>query len=194
MTSENSDRGPVRVPTAQEIRQAADLLHIPLDADRMRLAQMTPGRQVTCLLAVVSTWLTAIQVAHDQLEDPLTADEQATLVSSATAAVAGNNASATGEVALWQVQWAGFVARAMAGPHRDNPLSPAGAVDALLRAATCLLADWRRTETRDGDTVDGVPYMTGDSVHRREAHAYALDALESIAVLLGSAAWDLPGL
>jgi hypothetical protein len=187
MSGSNPDLGSNRVPTVDELRQAAALLHIPVDEHGMRLAERSPSRQVTLLLALMEAWLTAFQYAHDLTVDPLSADELAALVIAAVGAVVQGDGAAAANMAIWHVQSAGFIARNLGSTHPNDTRNPAAAVDALLRAATRILAGWRNTTAQPEVTVGGLGYAVGDPEQARLAAQDTRHALAAITALIGPA-------
>jgi hypothetical protein len=175
------------VPTADEIRQAAKLLQIPLNEERMGIEAMTPERQVTCLLAVLSAWITAYEFVHDIETDRLTPEEMQMLVASATAEVTDGVPAAGMNAAIWHVQWAGYVNAEIGRNGRGNASSPVTAVEHLLRAAARILTAWRDIQAGAGGfEIDGVSYSGGDGTQVKRARKDTVAALSAINKLLGA--------
>jgi len=177
---------PIRdgVPTPTELREAIRLLQIPLNEDRLGLAVMTPERQVTCLLAVLASWITAYQFVHDIETDPLTPQQLHALVSSATAEVADEPAAAI-NAAIWHIQWAGYINAEIGRTGRDNASSPVTAVENLLRAAARVLTAWRdATGEPGGLSLNGVHYSHTSATQVQHARTETKIALSAINKLL----------
>lgn len=173
------------VPTVDEIRTACRLLQIPLDEDGMGLENMTPERQVTVLLAILSAWIVAYEFTHDLVADRLTPEEMAVLISSAQAEVTDGVAAASMNAAIWHIQWAGYIVTEIGRDGMDNPSSPASALHALLQAAALALTSWRDIQDgQHGFVINGDTYSVGDGTLMMRAGERAADALAAIRKML----------
>jgi hypothetical protein len=171
------------VPTPDEIRQAAQLLQIPLHEERMGIEAMTPQRQVTSLLAVLSAWITAYEFVHDIETDRLTPDEMHMLVTSAQTEVTGGDPAAAKNAAIWHIQWAGYLNAELGRGGYGNASSPVTAIENLLRAAARILTSWRDADA--GFELDGTQYRIGDAKQVQSARKDTVAALSAINKLLG---------
>jgi hypothetical protein len=194
MTDEQAEHphAPVRdgLPTADEIQQACALLQVPLYPQGMGLGRMTGERQVTALLAVLSSWITCYQVVNDGHLDRLTLDEMRSLLASADAETCPDTqpdqAVAVMNGVLWRIQWAALSLEALCGaPEAANPVP---AIAGLLRAAGLLVTEWRSSHDTPGFSIGDRFYSASSGDYAKLAMQEILGAVDHLTRLMGGVA------
>ncbi|MER7857164.1 hypothetical protein ABTZ98_32180 [Streptomyces bacillaris] len=178
------------LPTAEEIRQACKLLQIPLDEKHMGIESMTGERQVTALLAVLAAWVNCYQTVNDYNHDRLSLDEVRMLVASAESEVwpfvegeESLTAIAAMNSALWRIQWAALTIQEIGrSPHA---LNPSEGIAALLRAAGCLITEWREAHGQPGFILDGHTFSTSKGEYALQARREIRTAQDVITRIVG---------
>lgn len=151
--------------------------------NRWRSASMTGERQVTCLLAVLASWLNAYQCFQDTTVDRLSLEEISMLVASAESEVARDLPTAAMNGAIWRIQWAALTTAELGrDPH---PCNPADAIVGLLRAAAAVLTCWRDSHGEGGFELDGQRYGSVSGEYVQAAREHTVDALAAVDRLLG---------
>lgn len=182
------DAAPVRdgVPDVFELLTAARVLQIPVDAEGMGLELMTSERQITCVLGLITAYLTMYQVVHEAEYDRLSAPELQMVISSAITEATGGEGTSGMTMAAWYAQTAGFIVAEIGRAALDNPSCPARPLMHLVRAVLHLLTTWREVQTGgNGIVVDGFRYSMGEAgEHLVAALTEAQAGLEAVADLL----------
>lgn len=178
------------LPTLNEIRAALHALQVPVDESEIHLAEATPERQVTMLLAMLMAWTTVYQLVQDAEHDPLDADVLELMIGTVEHQVSGGDPAAAMNCAVWHLQWAGFIANQIGSSYLDDPLSPMSAIVHLIRSAGALFMSWQQAQRAvlKVITAEGAVYgHTGSREHVHNARTEAERALAAIGRLLGPA-------
>lgn len=189
MASRDASNKP-HLPTAAELRQAAELLGVPPGA--MPPGERGGAREVTELLAVLDAWVTAFLSFNVGFVD-VDMDHQAqldVLARAETGANSGGVPTSLMSSAIWRLRVAMCIVVALSPPgtdddsHRD-PAHPGGTLVALLQAAVMILDDWRQANSDTNEAVDygGRRYGIANAQYgpvARELAGAALDAMDAM--------------
>ena len=180
-------------PATPRIRRALESLGIPFDARTIGLASMTPERQQSVLLSLLSVHVSGILNNHLIAVDPMTADERYMLnVSTASEVIDGGDAASALSLALYQL----IIARDLiteAGRDAAPGESPRHAAVPLIHAAMELIDIWVAAMASGSSfSVGGRKYSMLADAPMDKVLAEVLKAAEGIKAMYGPREGEKP--